>query len=285
MKIKNLKNNILMIISLISIVLIVLLALQENNISDLSFNNKTLQKLYGYSEPEGGVTYIEALGLEYISLGSIFNYGVTKDTILYYFENLMNQSLVEEGEDVLANVQNISLDEINSDKEEYLNLEDIASIEYLDYINNEGKTVDNNEIMSVLVPKTLSKENIETTSNAWKFNYHLYKDSFIGVKDAIWYSQLFETETVFNRAWTSLKWLCQDKIQCEILEDLDDKFNVFIYGSDGYNWYVSFERCNGDAFGFDKNINYISMNSVPLNEEDSLVLLSKYGFVSELESN
>ena len=66
----------MLIIAFISIILIVLLALQENTVSDLTFNNEQIQKLYGYSEPEGGVTYIEALGLEYISFGSIFNFSL-----------------------------------------------------------------------------------------------------------------------------------------------------------------------------------------------------------------
>lgn len=285
MNIKNIKSNIILIVSLVSIILIVLLALQESTISDLAFQNEAIQDLYGYSEPEGGVTYIEALGLEYISLGSIFNYGVTKDTVLYYFENLMNQSLVESDEntDILESIKELSVQEIDTTKEGYLFLENMASINYSDFVSSEGKKMEDNQIMSVVIPKTLSKDNIETTSNAWKFDYHLYQDSFIGVDNSIWYSQLFEESTVFDRAWTSLKWLCQDKIQCQILEDLDDSFTVLVYGTDGYSWYLTFTRDNGDAFNLGKNINYISMSSMPLKEEDALALLSKYGYVSKVD--
>lgn len=279
------KSKALIAISLISIFLVILLAMQESTISDLSFNESKIKNLYGYDEPSGGITYIEALGLEYISLGSIFNYGVTKETVLYFFENLMNQDLVEENSDMLKTIQETSLKEIDTSKEGYLYLENVANIEYTDYVNSQGEKIKDNQIMTVTIPKNLSKDNVETTSNAWKFDYHLYDDSFIGVDEAIWYSQLFDDSLYFDRAWTSLKWLCQEKIQCEILNDMEDYFEVLVYGTDGYCWLVSFIRNNGDIFNYNKNLNYISMSSMPITEEDSFELLNKYGIVDKLETN
>lgn len=283
---KNVKSKIFAGLSLISIILVVVLGLQENNVADLSFKQDAVSKLVGYSEPSGGASYLEALGLEYISLGSIFNYGVSSNVITYYFENLLNQELVsDEDTDILETVKSISTSEPDTTSKDYLALENIASINNTEYIDIEGNVIEDNEIMSIVVPKTMNADNIETTSNAWKFDYHLYKDSFIGVKKAVWYSQLFSETAVFDRAWTSLKWLCSDKIQCEILTDAEDSFTVLVYGGDEYSWYLTFDRYTGDVFELGKEVNYIEMSSVPLKEEDALQLLSNYGYVSELEAN
>ncbi len=268
------------VISIVTIFLIIVMGLQPNTISDLSFDEKSISKASGYSEPEGGVTYLEALGLQYLSLGSIFNYGVNSNVITYYYEGLMNENLVSDSEsDLLGKVADI---ESNVTSEKYLALEDVATVEEGDYYNSNGEKIDGNTVLTITVPKTLAKENISSTSNAWKFTYHFYKDGLIGVDNAIWYSQLFENSEVFDRAWNSLKWLCQDKIQCEILADYGDEFLVLVYGNE-WNWVVTLDRLTGDAFNSGDNINYIKMTVLPVDEENSLSILSKYGIVSQVD--
>lgn len=278
LKDSNFKYSIL---SLIVLFLVVFLGFQKDTISDISFNQDTINRLYGYKEPEGGVTYLEALGLQYLSLGSIFSYGVNENVITYYYEGLMNQDLVkeEDNNNLLDTTLNISE---NTTSEKYLALEDVATIERGDYVDSNGEKIDGNKTLTITVPKTLTKENVKTASNAWKFTYHMYKDGLIGVDNAIWYSEVFSDTEVFDRAWNSLKWLCQDKIQCDILNDYGDRFLVLVYSND-WNWLVDLSRLNGDAFDSGDNLNYIKMTVLPLNYEDSVEILGQYGLVEKVE--
>lgn len=266
------------VISIVTLFLIVIMGFQENTISDLSFNKDVMTRLYGYSEPEGGVTYLEALGLQYLTLGSIFNYGVNENVITYYYEGLMNENLLTDTENLLDDTLDIS----NTTEDKYLALEDVAIIERGDYYDLDGEKIDGNTTLTITIPKTLTSENIKTASNAWKFTYHMYKEGLIGVDNAIWYSKLFENLEVFDRAWTSLKWLCQDKIQCDILTDYGDSFLVIVYGNER-NWLVTLDRLTGDAFNSGDTINYINMTVMPIDEENTISLLGQYGLIQEVK--
>lgn len=274
------QKKVSLIISIITIFLLTFLLTRENTISDLNFDSKVMDKLVGYQEPEGGVTYIEALGLNYLSLGSIFSYGVNDETIFYFYEQLLNSSLVEEDgtyseDNLLDNKRKIT----NYDNS--ISLEKLCKIEETDYVDSHGVKVENEKLLTITTPNTFNKDTLKGVSNVWKFNYRMHNNGLVGVENAIWYGQAFDTTSVFNRAFYSLKWLFQEKIECEILEDFGDKIVVFVYGNDGYHWLVTVDKKHGDAFNFNKEVNYISMNTIPLNEEKALDVLKQYGIIKE----
>lgn len=245
------RKKILTIITIISLFLVFLLGMQEKSISDLQPDN-----LNTYKEPSE-LTFLDLLSLSFLNTGLSYEFGVTEEIVEEGFKQIFSMNLDPE-----SNIDR-SLD----------NIEDQYEITYSNTLDSNGKEIQNDKIMTITTPIGINSENIETTSNAWVLNYRFYDGGFTGLRTSYWYSQLFEyNEDYFNKVWNSLKWLCYEFLNCQVMVDNGKTFEVLFYG-DVYNWYLYLDKVNVDIFNINKPVNAISMKINPISNDDSQNLL------------
>lgn len=253
------KKKLLLIISSLSIILIFAiygLSLRKEK-TDITNNIEG----NGIEAPEG-FTFIEGLGLSFLTSGLSYQFGVSPDFVESGFKAIIETDFTMQ--ETATASQALNWNEIYTKKEEITK-------------DSNGKEIDKNDItITYMMPIGINENNIESTSNAWILNYRFYKNSLTGLKPSYWYSQLFQEDIYFNRAWNSLKWMCQDYLNCEILKNNENSIEAIFYADDIY-WYLYLDKLyDVDIFNLNKSVNCISMKIDPIKEEDAVDILKKY---------
>ena len=210
------------------------------------------------------------------------------------FEEIANSlDVIEKNDGVLSEEDMKSIENggepINSEVEieEVIDYSKIFEISYHDFLDEKGNPIENDKIMRFTTPVGFNKDNVDSTSNVWQVNYRFYKGGLTGVDDSYWGSQLFDEDIqYFDRAWTSLKWLCQDYLNCVIVADEENFFEAIVYSSDNtYYWYLMLDRLeNFDAYGFGTKNNVIAMKVIPIKIEDAANIMYDLGVATEIEN-
>ena len=293
------KNFIMCLLCGIGIILSLFLFEADTSIADLSILNAQLGDDGKYEAPSG-VTIIEKMGLMYLSSGVAYQFGTTREAVEIGFQTILNMDLSEldssnngNGVDSIISIE----DYVNQDStiiEEDDVIGDITEIDWTTvYDKKEYKTLDENgkeinekdTILSITTPTGFKPEDMENISNMWNINYRLYDGFLTGVAPSYWGSELFKTEEYFERAFTSLKWICQDYLNSIVMEDNDNFYGAIIYSVDEeYYWYLTLEKLENAKPFDDKNAgNFISMEVLPISINEVKEILEAKGILETFE--
>ena len=279
--------------------LLLALVLQKNTASDLVLEDGK------YPEPVGGYSFLEAIEYSFIASGITFQYGATKELVENGIQQILTinvestRQVATTEDDNVSNLkvssdgtvekvnqleQDMESDASNLDLKDTYKTETFKTKDLKEYESQKDQFDEKDETFRITLPVDVKKDNYKTTSNAWKLNYRFYDGALTGLDRSYWYSQWFldEDNGIYDRAWTSLKWLAQNYLNCEIIADEDEVFEILIYGEQ-FNYEVIFEKLKIDMFDIGTDVNTIAMTSIPLSEEDSAYLLKSVGIITEAE--
>lgn len=302
------KKIIYSIISIIGIILVFFIYTKEDNISKLSLVSAQVGNTGNYEGPKN-ITFIEKLGLLYLSSGLIYEFGIPNEVVESGLQTILSTNLEEmdktENEDqfVFTEDELLNYMEQENASSEETDIEDVESSENSTEVENTEQIIDwtqfytkeefttkdsNGEIfredditIRYTTPVGLNKDNVAKSSNIWQFNYRYVDNALIGLETSYWTSDLFGDEEIFDRAWTSLKWISQDYLNCTIISDTNTSFSAIVYNTNStYYWYLYLDKLyDYDAFGLGIKQNVLAMTVEPISIENAYNIMNGLGLL------
>lgn len=306
MILKN-KRIIFLLISFIGLILVFFVYTRNNTISNLSLISAKANTNGVYEAPES-ITFIEKLGLLYLTGGLSYEFGVTDEVIELGLQTILSSDLEEmdkqsteeeyifneeemlnilENESVIEETKE-SIEKDSEIEEPIINWQEFYSKEIFNTKDSQGNIYRDEDItVSYTTPVGLNKDNVYNATNIWQYNYRYLNDGLIGLNTSFWGSYMFQEEIYFDRAWTSLKWLCQDYLNCVIVSDNKEVFEAIVYNNDNtYYWYLYLDKLyNYDAFGYGVKQNVIAMTVEPINIDNAYKIMESLGLVESESVN
>lgn len=284
--IKN-KNFIMCVICFIGIILSFVLFSTNSTVSDLSIFDAKKDINNKYEAPKA-ITFVEKIGLMYLTSGVGYQFGVSDEVVEIGLQTLMSSnldtssnqddnSIIVDASEVIAteeDAQEIVDETLNSEP----NWDEVYKKSTFKTLDENGDEIDENDtILQFTTPYNFDIKDIDTTSNFWQLNYRMYGGCLTGMRESYWGSQLFNEDIYYDRAWTSLKWLCQDYLNAVVIEDTDTTYNAIIYSADEkYYWSLFLDKLeNSNALDENQKCNLIGMTVLPISKDEVSLILSE----------
>lgn len=246
------------IIAFIGLISVFFVYTRDDTISSLSLISAQIDANGNYKAPES-ITFIEKLGLLYLTGGLGYEFGVNNEVVETGFQTILTSDLDEmdnsskddnyimnedELKDYLENMESeqskeqveesedISTETSTEEKEEIkeeIKWEELYTKESFNTTDSKGDIYrDDDIIVRYTTPIGINKSNVYDSTNIWQYNYRYLNNGLIGLETSYWASYMFQEEKYFDRAWTSLKWLCQDYLNCVIVSDSRNSFEAIV---------------------------------------------------------